>query len=216
LLEKAIDFSIANRATLVQCLLLTDAGPEAALLRRAGFQHLADLLYLSSAQEQFPDSQPTRELQFVPISNFEPSRLAMILERTYEQTCDCPALNGMRSRDDVLDGYRAVGRFRPDLWLIAQSCNEDVGCLLLADHAPEPIWELVYMGIVPEARGRGLGLEMARYAQWLARRENVARLVLAVDAANEPAVAMYAAAGIASWDRRSVFMRLLHTPSKPA
>jgi ribosomal protein S18 acetylase RimI-like enzyme len=101
------------------------------------------------------------------------------------------------------------------LWLIAQLCNEDIGCLLLADHAPEPIWELVYMGIVHEARGRSLGLEMTRYAQWLARRENVERLVLAVDAGNEPAVAMYAAAGFTCWDRRSVFMRLLRASSKP-
>jgi hypothetical protein len=33
--------------------------------------------------------------------------------------------------------------------------------------------------------------------------------VLAVDASNEPALAMYAAAGFASWDRRSVFVRIL-------
>jgi hypothetical protein len=111
LLQKAIEFAIVNRATIVQCLLLTDAGPEAELLRQAGLEHLADLLYLSSAQEQFPDSQATLDLQFVPLSNVEPDRLAMILERTYEQTCDCPALNGMRSIDDVLEGYRAEVRF---------------------------------------------------------------------------------------------------------
>ena len=35
------------------------------------------------------------------------------------------------------------------------------------------------------------------------------RLVLAVDAANEPALRTYAAAGFQAWDRRSVFIRVM-------
>jgi len=213
LLQKAIDFAIARRATMVQSLLLTDTGPEADLLRRTGFDQMADLLYLSSASEQFPDSQPAAGLRFIPFSETERRRLAGILERTYDETRDCPALNGVRMAEDVLEGYRAVGRFRPDLWMIAQSRTEDIGCLLLAEHAPQRLWELVYMGIVPEARGRGLGLELTRYAQWLGRREKIERLLLAVDAANEPAIAMYAAAGFVCWDRRSVFVRVLQSTS---
>jgi hypothetical protein len=38
-------------------------------------------------------------------------------------------------------------------------------------------------------------------------------LVLAVDAANEPAIATYAAAGFAGWDRRSVFVRIVNNES---
>jgi ribosomal protein S18 acetylase RimI-like enzyme len=109
--------------------------------------------------------------------------------------------------DDVLEGYRAVGRFRPERWQNARSDNHDVGCLLLADHGPESSWELMYMGLAPEARGRGFGLEITRHAQWLASRDNVERLLLAVDASNYPALAMYAQAGFEIWDRRSVFAR---------
>ena len=46
----------------------------------------------------------------------------------------------------------------------------------------------------------------------LAGRANRGRLVLAVDAANVPAVAMYRAAGFQVWDRRRAFFRLFsHT-----
>ena len=38
--------------------------------------------------------------------------------------------------------------------------------------------------------------------------------MLAVDAANSPAIAVYAAAGFEVWDRRSVFLRKLETPSQ--
>ena len=65
------------------------------------------------------------------------------------------------------------------------------------------------MGVAPEARGQGIGLEITRQAQWLAAREHAERLVLAVDAANQPAIDVYAAAGFTGWDRRSVFVHML-------
>ena len=38
-------------------------------------------------------------------------------------------------------------------------------------------------------------------------RADVERIVLAVDAANEPALRMYRTAGFESWDQRSVYVR---------
>ncbi len=87
--------------------------------------------------------------------------------------------------------------------------QRDIGCLLLADHPESNQWELVYMGLVPEARGRGWGAKIARHAQWEAQRAGRERLVLAVDAANRPAVAMYQQAGLFAWDRRVVLLRVL-------
>jgi mycothiol synthase len=63
------------------------------------------------------------------------------------------------------------------------------------------------MGVVPEARGRGWGRQIVRHAQTLALRAKVERIVLAVDAANEPAMRMYRSAGFEAWDRRAVFVR---------
>ena len=78
----------------------------------------------------------------------------------------------------------------------------------MADHRPAPHWELVYMGLVPSARGYGYGEQITRKAMWQARQGGAEKLVLAVDLANSPALAMYARAGFISWDRRQVFARL--------
>ena len=65
------------------------------------------------------------------------------------------------------------------------------------------------MGLIPELRGHGWGLEIARYAQWLARGAAGQRMVLAVDAKSGPAMTMYAAAGFQTWDRRSAWLKIL-------
>ena len=71
-------------------------------------------------------------------------------------------------------------------------------------------------GIVPWARGRGLGTDITRHAQWLAEKAGVEQLVLAVDALNEPALSVYAAAGFRAWESRWVFVRLLNSASQNA
>jgi len=133
--------------------------------------------------------------------------LAHIVEATYEQSLDCPAMDGLRSIEDILDGYRATGRFDPSRWLIVEHEGRDVGCLLLTDHPMHENWELVYMGVVARDRGHGWGVEIARHAQWLTRQAGRPRLVLAVDAANGPGIEMYSAAGFQAWDRRAVYLR---------
>ena len=60
-----------------------------------------------------------------------------------------------------------------------------------------------------EARGRGLGLDLTRHAQWLARQVGCEQTVLAVDAANEPAIRTYIAAGFREFDRKTVWIRAL-------
>jgi GNAT superfamily N-acetyltransferase len=209
LVARSLDVARALDIRVVQSLPLTDAGDDAQTLREAGFVHIADLLYLVSLSAQFPTSRPASELEFIPQAENSLGDISHLVERTYHDTRDCPALNGVRAIDEVITGYRSIGRFRPDLWLIARTADGDAGCVILADHAPLGVWEIVYLGVLLESRGRGLGLDITRYAQWLAARENVERLVLAVDASNDPALAMYAAAGFVSWDRRSVFVRIM-------
>jgi ribosomal protein S18 acetylase RimI-like enzyme len=178
-------------------------------LLAAGFEHVADLLYLVSEARAFPSTCPDDPFEFERYSSSAADRFAAIVERTYQGTRDCPRLNGVRPGAEVLEGYRAVGRFDPAIWRLVRHHGNDIGCLLLAHHPPHKLWELVYMGIVPEARGYGFGVALTRHAQWLARRAGIESLALAVDAANEPAIKGYAAAGFASRDRRSVFLKVL-------
>jgi ribosomal protein S18 acetylase RimI-like enzyme len=209
LLTAAIELGVRAKSRIIQALLQTDAGPDALRLKQAGFEHVADLLYMVSPASAFPSTCPDDVLQFERYSSGAADRFAAMVERTYVGTRDCPRLNGVRPIGEVLDGYRSVGRFDPSNWRLVRHGGNDVGCLLLADHPPHELWEIVYMGIIPEARGKGLGLVVTRHAQWLAGKAGAERLVLAVDAANEPAIKGYAAAGFAGWDRRSVFLNVL-------
>jgi mycothiol synthase len=209
-LLRAVGEPLAGRGIqVVQALLETGARTEATVLRKGGYQHVADLLYLVAANTLFPVSPPRGDLEFEPYSTASRHRLLGIVDATYQQTLDCPQLNGVRDAEDVLTGYQATGVFDPHRWLIVRHDGDDVGCLLVADHPRQDTCELVYMGVAPAWRGRGWGMDIAQHAQWLARQAGRQRLVLAVDAANEPAIRMYAAVGFQAWDRRAAYLMVL-------
>jgi ribosomal protein S18 acetylase RimI-like enzyme len=191
---------------MTQALLPSSDASAASILQAVGFRRLAELLYMSCEAACFP-AQPPGELEFEAYSGAKRDRLTALVEQTYEQTLDCVALNGRRTIDEVINGYQSTGVFRPENWRIVRGQGQDVGVLLLAEHPQAGHWELMYMGLVPAARGRRWGPLIAEYAKWLERGAGVERIVLAVDAANTPALRMYRTAGFEMWDRRLVYVR---------
>ncbi|GAB6165352.1 hypothetical protein JCM19992_13520 [Thermostilla marina] len=175
-------------------------------IEQAGFEHLANLAYMVSTLDEFPDAPPRSGLKLHPYGETSPKQFAEIVEATYEETLDCPALNGLRNIDDVLSGYKTIGQSPTSLWYVIMADNRPVGCLLLADHPDTESLELVYMGLIKTARGNGWGLAATQYAQWIARQLGRRSILLAVDEANEPALHMYSKAGFCAFERRLVFM----------
>ncbi len=206
---------------LAQAVLDDTSGHFALVLQAAGFVQAGNLSYLAAEAASFPTQPPPLDFALVSAAATERQRFARVVEATYRGSLDCPLVDGLRPTADVLAGYRAVGEHRPEWWLVAceNTADEerrDVGCLLLADHPAEEQVEIVYLGIVPECRGRGWGRALTRHAQWLARAAGRARVVLAVDAANHPAIAAYESAGFVAWDRRSILIRDFRRAAKPA
>ena len=199
----------AKRICVAHALLEAGMEEDGRLLRAAGFEPLAELIYLVSGEAHFPGSPPATPIQFEPYNPGNHERFARVVEATYEGTLDCPRLNGIRPTEDVLAGYRATGVFSAARWLLVRHQGQDVGCLILADHPEQENWELVYMGLVPSARGNGWGRDITRRAQSLTRQAGRPRLVLAVDAANRPAMRMYLTLGFQAWDRRSAYLKVL-------
>ena len=194
---------------LVQVFLPNDRRAEERIFIEAGFRCAATLSYLVSLRGTFPTVRSDDGVEFLPYSTALDERLARVIEQTYAGSLDCPSLDRVRAIEDVLQGYRATGVFDPARWLIVRQSGNDVGCLLLADDPDSNQWELTYMGVIPEARGRGMGRAIVRHAQWLAAQAGRERLVLAVDANNEPAIGVYAAANFVQWDERRLFLRVL-------
>jgi mycothiol synthase len=217
LLTHAVDSMAAAGVQLCQSLLAKDQAPLAASLSAAGFQRSANLLYMTCEPRQFPAESPLFPgFKLTPFQPGDEAALAQLIDQTYVGTRDCPALNGLRDTLDVVEGYKHVGEFQPDLWLILESPIDSrtespstrwAGCLLLVKHPPQPTMELVYVGVVQSFRNQGLGAKLTGHAQWLAGQSQCERLVLAVDAANEPAIATYAATGFWAWDERAIWVK---------
>lgn len=212
LLQAAADFVDGRAIDLTQFLLPPDHAFAPATLRRAGFERLAELVYMAAdvgvAAAPSPAFVPADGVQFIPGAFEQPERLAAIVERTYDGSRDCPALDGARPMDEVLAGYRAQGVYLPEQWHFVVADGRDSGVLILANHPTVGNWELVYMGVAPEARGCGVGEQVVRFALRAAATGGAARLVLAVDAENEPAMNVYRRANFYEWDRRLVYARL--------
>lgn len=217
LLIHAVNSLAAAGVQLCQSLLANDQAPLAASFSAAGFQQSANLLYMTCEPRQFPAQPPALPgFKLTPFQPGDEAALAELIDHTYVGTRDCPALNGLRDTLDVVEGYKHVGEFQPDLWLILESQMDSstnssstrwAGCLLLAKHPPQPTMELVYVGVIPNFRNQGLGTKLTRHAQWLAGQAQCERLVLAVDAENEPAIATYAATGFWAWEERAIWVK---------
>tara|TARA_A100001391_G_scaffold158497_1_gene116940 strand:+ start:418 stop:1050 length:633 start_codon:yes stop_codon:yes gene_type:complete len=147
-----------------------------------------------------------------------------LVERTYVDSLDCPPLVQFRTAQDIVRNYRSVETYSPDLWYtVAEVCQagdepSTIGCVILARHPapsasqpaqinPACVIELVYMGIIPEYRGRDYGKAIIRMITKVCQQHGTERLILAVDQANPPALAIYRRSGMLPLFRETVWGR---------
>lgn len=214
-MRAAAAFVDERHIPLTQLVASPDDGYADADCELAGFPRFATLRYLyvdltGDASPSFAARQLAAPvgLHFAGHAEREAVRLQQLIEQTYVGTLDCPQLDGIRPLAEVLAGYRSQGTHRPEQWYIAQAEGQDVGVLILAEHPGLGNWEVVYMGVAAAARGRGYGAAIVEFAMSVAASRHAERLVLAVDAANEPALKMYRERGFITWAERVVYARL--------
>jgi mycothiol synthase len=186
---------------VLQSLLLPSAAEDCALLNSGGFESAAELIYMTAERNSFPQHLPQSPLAWENVSS-DNERLQRMVQATYQGSLDCPIIDGWRSIDDVLAGYRETGTFDAQLWWIAKQGEHDVGCLIVADYPETHQWELVYLGVHPSQRGKGWGEKLVLWMQHQALQRDVDRIILAVDAANQPALNIYGDCGFLEFDRR--------------
>jgi mycothiol synthase len=204
-----------DRAVDLAQVLLDPA--ESAALRvfaECGFETLAELIYLDRDVRRRSTSEDSLPAGFSwdTHSATTHSDFARVVGMTYEGSLDCPRLNGKRDIDDVLAGHKSAGEFDPKLWFLLRDANRDpVGVLLLNRSTRTDALELVYLGLAPSHRGRGLGDVLMRHAQASAAQVGSRRLSLAVDSRNLPALALYRRHGMARVCSRMALMRDLRS-----
>jgi ribosomal protein S18 acetylase RimI-like enzyme len=182
------------------------------LLDRNGFPHLTDLHYMLRPADSAPPAELPSHYQtetYNAATNSE--QFAQVLERTYIQTLDCPELEGLRSPREALAGHQATGRFDPNRWWLFRHQQQGAGLLLVNEHPDRELWEIVYVGVVPETRGQGLGQHMVQLAVGEAQREQRS-IVLAVDTRNHVARRIYHRCGFLDLTLQSVHLRKAASP----
>ncbi len=196
-------------ARVVQTLLAPEEEGLAAPLLRNGFRRVTDLWYMRHERGTPLGRLDTpARLTFRTFDEAAPSLFQQTLLRTYEDTLDCPEVNGLRTIDEVLAGHRAQGTYDPERWWLALEGDRPVGVLIATELPESGDWDVAYMGVVPGARRRGFGREVLLHALAEARAADAPRVLLSVDARNRPAWHLYRAVGFEPFDRRGVFLAL--------
>jgi ribosomal protein S18 acetylase RimI-like enzyme len=187
-------------AGLDLCLAQTLVDAQDPALERAfvdeGFTRMAELYYLQAhppAGAGAAAVDPPAGLSWVMYSPEAHDAFGRAILDSYQESLDCPALNGRRDIEDIVAGHKASGAFDPALWFLLRddATGRSLGVLLLGHGPRGDAMELVYLGLSPAARGRRLGELMMRQALGAVARRGLARLCLAVDARNTPALKLY-------------------------
>jgi ribosomal protein S18 acetylase RimI-like enzyme len=181
----AICARFAQRGThLAQALLDPPDAAGQRLFASHGFRRMAELVYL---QGNIPTGmvEPTLPPGFA-WQHYAPHTHALFAQAiadSYRDSLDCPGLNGLRDIDDVIAGHKGSGEFDPRFWSVLTEHGAGRGVLLLSRLAKIDAAELVYLGLAPDARRRGLGQLLMNQALYVTTEQmQLSRLSLAVPA----------------------------------
>jgi ribosomal protein S18 acetylase RimI-like enzyme len=196
-----------RRAKVVQVLLPPSDSHLAAPLKRNGFAHVTNLWFVRHNLGRLPVPRQCR-LEIQSYRFGRPELFEKTLMQSYKGSLDCPEVNGVRDAGEILAGHKAQGTFEPDRWLLAFDKGQPVGVLFLTELQEFSGWDLSYLGVVPEARRRGVGRELTTLALRMARDAGAAQLTLSVDARNRPAWDLYVSLGFEPFDQREVYLAI--------
>lgn len=190
---------------LIQALLDPDGPPSVpAAYEGAGLERLAILVYMRRPVSPDDRHLPLgRELEWKPYGRLRHREFARTIEATYEATHDCPRLAGLRSVADAIATHRSTGTFSPRAWHVARLEGRAVGVELVNNLQGRG--ELVYLGVVADARRRGIGRALLVRAIRDTADMGLPQMGLAADAANTPALRLYEGMGFKEVRRRAAW-----------
>ncbi len=208
LLQTASQSLPPGETTIIQALLDPGQDLAAQALVQAGFTRLADLLYLNCVLRQ-PPPPPVwpAELTMTTWHQGPTELFEQTIAESYHETRDYPGLLGLRQIPDIIQGHMKTGRFNPDCWFAWHHDGRPVGVMLLNDLPQRHAMELVYLGLVPGWRRRGLGRQMMHHGLDVTWNQGTRAMVCAVDQSNTPAVTLYRSLQFVATGRKVAFIR---------
>ena len=191
-LGRAVEHLPADQVALVQGLVDTDEHLEQAVLQRSGFVELATLRYMQrTVRSDAPAPTWPPPAQLLTWREDLRDQFVDLLGATYIDTLDCCGLHGTRRGEDVLEGHMATGQFAAPWWTLLKVDGQSAGMMLLSPVPDANGVELVYLGLAPAHRGKGLATLLVQHGLWQCARAGQRKLCLAVDEQNTPALRLY-------------------------
>lgn len=213
-MQQIVRYDGKHGIKLIQSLLyLEDVGNRTAL-ETAGFHEIAVLQYLERPANASRDpeiavdcSSSLTAPNWVAYSPSRHAEFCDLIRATYEDSLDCPGLAALRDIDDVIEGHKGAGRFDPGNWFLLRNGDIPIACILFGVSPLRPSAELVYMGVHPRFRGRGIGQFVVSHGVNVMRNAGIQGITLAVDARNIPAIRLYESAGFRMTHTRRAMVR---------
>lgn len=201
-----------RKVELAQALLDPGDSLGTACFLEAKFTLLAQLSYMQRAVRA-GDAKVSVDwpagYAVEPYDAAKRAEMVALLEASYIDTLDCPGLVGLREAEDILTGHESVGEKDSHEWHVLRQGGTAVGVVMLNPSRAAETVELVYLGLAPNARGKGLGVKLLRWGiARLAQRKHRG-VTLAVDQQNHPAVALYKREGFRVVLERTALIRSL-------
>jgi mycothiol synthase len=173
-------------------------------VRLAGFERLAVLAYQRRAVRADEAGLPLpADIEWLHYRRLRQGKFARTITATYQDSLDCPGLAGLRTVDETITTHKHTGIFCPRAWHLAVKGGRPAGVALVNNL--RGAGELVYLGVVPEARRQGVGRALLAQAVRDTAAMGLPQIGLAVDLGNAPAVRLYE-----EWGFREVRRRLAY------
>ncbi len=184
------------------------------VLASSGMARLTTLVFLRTRVESPRASAPCPGgFRVAPLPD-DLGAVAEVLRASCADSLDCPELGARRRPERVLEGHLDGATSIPRQWLGAYStdsrCSRLVGLSLTrarvdAD-AQAGEWDLIYIGMAPQARGIGVGRFLLAEQLRQLDAAGGTTLALACDARNTPALTLYASVGFHELGRRVAWL----------
>jgi len=197
---------------LMQALLKPEEESVRRALEQAGWLVVGDLDYMrraiSASDARLGDDSKDLDtgISIRRYTSGDDGVFIEALEASYVDTLDCPELCGMRPTADVLEGHRATGHFDPDLWWLVEHDHQPAGVMLLNPNPEQSAVELVYIGLAPSVRGRGLAKHLLTMGLATLAGRIEREVTCAVDVRNTPALRLYERLGFRAFARRTALV----------
>ena len=208
MIQQVSMLAISHGVKLMQALTIPIDQCRKTMFINSGYTYLTELTYYARTitTPTFIFEKPPH-YHWLCYSDETEALFKEVLTDTYYDSQDCPELENLRTIDDVVLSHKAAGVFDPEGWkILLDASQKPLGILILSQLRHYNTLELTYMGVVPEARGKGVARILLSAACSHAQSKGYEAMTLAVDQRNDRAANLYAFFGFVEMYSRSIYL----------